>query len=264
MTDETRDIDLEQRIDAYIKGKLTEEQAQQLWVELLKHPEYIDLLQTEVDLARLHEARDVAEPATLHYWKWIAAAAAVVLFTLLATMLLHQNASPAIQQWALGDIDLVENIASSPVTRSGDNSQSVNPLLIAGFKAATSGNTDKAIITYKEMIALNITPTITAKAYFNLGILHYNTGLFEKSVGSFRQVLSIINNKPYLKEQTLWFLSNALIQNRQYEEARDTIQKVYEMDGVYKGQAFELLARLDYQLGAINLETLQQKLQKSE
>ncbi len=32
----SRDLELEQQIDAYIKGKLTEEEAQRLWEELLK------------------------------------------------------------------------------------------------------------------------------------------------------------------------------------------------------------------------------------
>src|SRR5699024_12568354 len=45
-----RDITLEKKIDAYIKGHLNEDEALQLWEELLEHPEYIELLNTELGL----------------------------------------------------------------------------------------------------------------------------------------------------------------------------------------------------------------------
>jgi hypothetical protein len=57
MTEETRNTELEKKIDAYIKGNLSNDEVKSLWVDLLRQPEYISLLKTEIDVTRLHQAR---------------------------------------------------------------------------------------------------------------------------------------------------------------------------------------------------------------
>lgn len=48
MTTLSRDIELEKRIDAYIKGKLNKTQFLHLLQDLASHPIYLELLETEL------------------------------------------------------------------------------------------------------------------------------------------------------------------------------------------------------------------------
>lgn len=52
-----RKLSLVKRIDAYLNGDLDEEESEQLWVELLQHPEYIDYLETEMAVRRIVASR---------------------------------------------------------------------------------------------------------------------------------------------------------------------------------------------------------------
>ncbi|MDX1672716.1 MAG: hypothetical protein R3211_10270, partial [Balneolaceae bacterium] len=54
MTDQNAsDLEIEKLIDAYINGNLSDEEAESLWVQLIKHPEYLDHLETEIALKEM-------------------------------------------------------------------------------------------------------------------------------------------------------------------------------------------------------------------
>src|SRR5699024_3706871 len=86
-----RDITLEKKIDAYIKGHLNEDEALQLWEELLEHPEYIELLNTELGLRsilyqkeeKVPEKEMKSQESLIHSlqnsWEWVGAAAAILI-----------------------------------------------------------------------------------------------------------------------------------------------------------------------------------------
>lgn len=74
MNNDSSNIELQKQIDDYIKGNLSEDEARELWKELLKQPESIDRLQTKIDLTRYHQQADNPKNTFSQYYKWFAAA----------------------------------------------------------------------------------------------------------------------------------------------------------------------------------------------
>ncbi|MDZ7682901.1 MAG: hypothetical protein U5J63_14595 [Fodinibius sp.] len=128
MNNMSRDLELEQKIDAYLKGKLTEEEAQQLWEKLLERPDYIELLETELGvksiLAKKSDSNEQdstsAEERSIIYRlktskRWIAAAAAVAILVV-AINFLQLNTSDTVGDLALKNISVTENLVVCPDT----------------------------------------------------------------------------------------------------------------------------------------------------
>src|SRR5699024_277763 len=151
-----RNITLEKKIDAYIKGRLNEEEAQQLWEELLKHPEYIELLNTELAVRSIHRKNTKAtlkkekesQASFIHSlqnsWKCAGAAAAIVILAFTIN-LLQNSTNPYLQSLAVNNINLSENLISASVLRS-EHRQQIAPedsLLNLGYKAAVDGELSK-------------------------------------------------------------------------------------------------------------------------
>lgn len=52
------DFEIEKLIDSYINGDLSDEEAESLWVELIKHPEYLDHLEMEITLKEVIKRKE--------------------------------------------------------------------------------------------------------------------------------------------------------------------------------------------------------------
>jgi len=50
---ETRIIDMMQRIDSYIRGRLNQQEIDQLWIEFLKEPDWYSKFETDLHLRSL-------------------------------------------------------------------------------------------------------------------------------------------------------------------------------------------------------------------
>lgn len=261
MNNNSRDIDLEQKVDAYVKGRLSEEEAEQLWVELMKHPEYIALLQTEIDLSRTYQ-----QPSgkNSYYWKWIAAAAAVILLVVTINVLSPNKPGP-ISIWTHSNIGIAENMASAEVTRSATTAlDPADSLLNTGFKAALSGRVDEAMNIFQGVVKQYDTTRAASKAHLNLGILQYNAGKYSKCVDSFNNAISTAGDDSLLIERSYWYLSNAFVNTNQLKQARKAVEQAFSMGDIYKKQSFKLLKRLDYELGNIDFDNFEQQMKESE
>lgn len=270
----SRDIDLEKQIDAYLKGKLAEEEVDQLWVELLKNPEYIDLLETEIAVKQILQDRQskkadtpvtpISKNPILDNWKWLAAAASVVILVI-AINLLKVDSEQALNQLALGDINIAENLASPEVLRNqaGDLS-AADSLLNIGFRAAVSGQVSKALELYQKVIENYKDVPAIAQAYLNIGIIKYNTGAYEPAAEAFSNALKEVKEEPLLKEKAYWYLGNSYINLNRLEDAREAIHNTYIVDGIYRKPAFRLLRKLDYKLGNVDFDNFDEQIKEGK
>ena len=271
----SRDIELEQKIDAYIKGKLTEEEAQELWEKLLQRPDYIELLKTELGVKSILEKRSSnknstsAEESSIiysiqHSWKWMAAAAAVALLVV-SINFFQLDTNKSLQGEVPGEFNLAENLSSAEVFRSQKTETlPADSLLNQGFEAALSGNISKAIAAYDKIISKYGDESAATKAYLNKGIIQYNSGGFGESIESFKAVINRDTNREVLEEKAYWYMGNAYINIEQLQKAREAIYKVYSMDGIYRKPSFRLLKKLDYKLGNVDSNNFEEQIKGGE
>lgn len=255
----SRNLKLEKKIDAYVRGKLSEEEARQLWKKLMHRPDYIELLNTELGLKAIldkknsEQTSDSAKENSIIYTlrrsgKWLAAAAVAVLVVSISTF--QTSTHDSLQRLVPKKFNLADNLASAEIMRS--QKTSIHPsdsLLNRGFEAALSGDISRAIAAYNEVIKDYSSEPAATKAYLNKGIIQYNSASFGKSIASFQAVLDNGSQKTIMREKAYWYMGNAYINIEQLEKARKAIHKVYSMEGIYQKPSSRLLRKLDQKLG---------------
>ncbi len=271
----SRDIELERKIDAYVKGNLSEQEARKLWEKLLQRPEYIELLKTELGVKSILEKRSSnnysssTEENSVIYsiqrsWKWMAAAAAVALLVV-SINFFQLDTNTSLQSETPAQFNLAENLSSAEVFRSQKTATlPADSLLNRGFEAALSGEISKAIAAYDEIINKYGDESAATKAYLNKGIIQYNSGGFGESIESFKAVIKKDTKRDVLKEKAYWYMGNAYINIEQLEKAREAIHKVYSMDGIYRKPSFRLLKKLDYKLGNVDYDNFEEQIKEGE
>jgi tetratricopeptide (TPR) repeat protein len=254
MKNNSRDINLEKQLDAYVKGRLTQDEAEKLWVELIKRPDYIDLLDTELHLKTLFEQR-AAEDGTVEEgstafisksWKWLAAAASIAIL-IMSLGWLGGDSGGTVQPLALSSINIVEHLTSPDVVRAEKSVLSqTDSMLNSGFQAAISHQPATAIKIYQQLIASFPENTeAVEQAYFNIGILRYNAGNFTGARNALLSALEMGTGNRVLEEKSLWFLLNAYIQLCDLSQAKQLAERVYKMDGIYREASGRLIQRME-------------------
>lgn len=275
MNNTSRDIELEKKIDAYIKGKLSEEQARELWEKLLQRPDYIELLKTELGIKTILDQRSSGEShasasesgviySMQKSWKWLAAAAAVALLVV-SINFFQLDTNQSLQDAVPQEFDLGNNLSSAEIMRNQKSEiLPADSLLNRGFEEALSGNVSEAIEMYDEIIKKYEDEPAAIKAYLNKGIIQYNSGGFGKSIESFKAVLAKDINRDVIREKAYWYMGNAYVNIEKLEEAREAIHKVYSMDGIYRKPSFRLLRKIDYELGNVDYDNFEEQIKEEE
>jgi tetratricopeptide (TPR) repeat protein len=282
-------IELEKKIDAYLKGQLSEEEVDKLWATLLQYPEYYKHLKTELALKRHFESNETNHDGTPitpitdidtpengtpsststqepgNQWKWTLAAAAVVIIILGLNFLLPDHNQTA-RQMAMANID-IKSMETPDVLRSsgGQPDSQVSSLISMGFNDALSGNEDQAETQFNSALEAMEAPANTmdslslASAHLNLGIIFYNHEQYDKASDSFEAALEYAEPSERIKEKAFWYLANTLLNQEKLEEAREAVHSTYAMNGIYREPSYRLLRKLDYELGYVDYDNYEQQ-----
>lgn len=288
-------IELEKQIDAYLKGKLSEEEVTELWAMLLQHPEYYEHLKTELALKQHFESGSdsdndstpitpISDAPSVNgqspespsvkeegkQWRWTLAAAAVVIIILGMNFLLPDQTQTA-RQMALADID-IKTMETPDILRSGGGQPDshVSSLISMGFDAALTGDNAEAESQFNTALeALGEPGTAMdslslASAHLNLGIIYYNHTQYDKATQSFKSALSFASASDRIKEKAYWYLGNALLNQDELKEAREAVHATYAINGIYRESSYRLLRKLDYELGYVDYDNFEKQTQELE
>lgn len=252
---------IEERIHAYVHGKLTDAEADELWAEIMEDPDLLEVLKTNVLLKKhFSETEEIGEEnqeATItnlqeksdfsRHKGWILALAAMILITI-GLNLLRTDHHPMMVM-ALNDISLLE-IETVPVTRSqAAFLVGADSLLFFAYEAAVRNDEIHAFELYDALFQRYPESLDAARAKLNVGILRYNRREYEEAESYFLSGLDIPHSDVYVLEKTHWYLANTYINLQNYNDARREVLIVYTMNGVFREAAYQLLRKLNIALG---------------
>lgn len=254
---------IKKQIDLYIKGLLSEDEIQALWIEFAKNPELLDELELEVGVKKLLEDEALDSKKTsptktlkLPTWTWHVSAAAVLLLVI-SFQVFQTESKTELEQFVTATIP-VDQFETSDGLRSNERTISIaDSLLNLGFSALVSGNADDAQSLFEEVIENFDEEPYGSKAFTNSGILLYNNGDYEASISAFDSALVRVQQSRMIEEKAYWFKGNALVNIGEFNRARTSILRAYSLDGVFRTDAFLLLQKLNYDLGYIDYEDIE-------
>ncbi len=258
MSDELKDI--YKRIDAYVKGSLTEDEINDLWVEFAKNPALLEHLELEVGVKEVLKSSIKTESArkakiiSLPNWTWHAAAAAVLLLVA-SIQLLKIPSKSNLDQFVVTSINGDQLETADGIRSKQMQISKADSILNLGFNEFVSGSTTRALALFNEVIDDFDYKPYGSKAYLNKGIVFYNESRYDSAIVAFNSALSRVDNSKMIEEKGYWFLGNALVNTGEVEQARDAILQAYALDGVFRKQAFLLLQKLNYDLGYSEAES---------
>lgn len=225
--------ELERQIDLYVNGKLTPEQTDELWAELIQDEYYLDYMKSVANLKGvIDKKRNVSsKPRTLNigsYVKYAAAAAVIIAVGLFGFSNLYTDSLSNIEP--ISEIPL-DNYREADGTLNGNESEKTIREAVA---LANSGEIEKAITLLVKELENAEEPGYKAKVALSLGSIQYNAGAYERSIENFQMAIAQPEIDILVLEEAYWFLGNAYFQTDQITEARTAFEKAYELNGAYR------------------------------
>lgn len=225
--------DLERKIDLYINGKLTKEQTDELWAELIQDEYYLDYAKSVANLkAIIVEERTEQEKAPTHTLRKIAnygvAAAIAMIIGVIGVLNFTSNNSNDTTIDALGWIEY-------DTYRSSNDSPAItdNEAIKQAIRLANDGNTEEAILLLSNELERSTDANEIAELSLTLGSIQYNYGEYYDALESFRMVVNQENVNILILEKGYWYLGNTLLQLDETIEAEIAFQNTLELDGQY-------------------------------
>lgn len=249
---ELKRAEIQKQIDAYVKGTLSEEQIDDLWVEIAKDPALLDELDIEVHVKELIQNRmgQANEPATeKRMLKWALLVSAAAVMAIVAFIQMFRMEAPArLDQLVLQEISPAE-LETPEVVRAEDNSsERIDTQLSMGFKYALSGEVEKAMKQFEAVIREYEAHPKTAISHLNMGIMWYNLEEYDQALLSFNRSLKVLENNIRIEEKAYWYSANAHLKNGELEKARDQASRAYELSGVFLEKAYSMIHWIDQQI----------------
>tara|TARA_R110002124_G_scaffold126919_2_gene286765 strand:- start:62 stop:805 length:744 start_codon:yes stop_codon:yes gene_type:complete len=223
--------DLERQIDLYLNGRLTEEQTDDLWFELIQDGYYLDYMKSVANLKSIIiETRENDKPTVAKqirkYATYVTVATIVIFVGVLGVMNYSSNNVASISPIAEIGLDIVRS-------EVGVSANITNETIKKAIQLAATGNTLEAKKLLSDELENEQDPTLIAEFSITLGSIHYNLGEYDQAVSSFKRVVSQKNISESILEKGYWLLANSYFQLDRLDEAKIAFQNTYDLDRQY-------------------------------
>lgn len=242
------------KITRYIRGKLNRQEADELWEEFLKNPEYYELFETELHLHELGNRQscsrnDISEsvknhPAFFLRKEFLLPVAAFLIFCFGIIAYINSGKSIDAASLAFDHIE-VKEILGAEVQRSENSTEgNLNVDINRGVAAAYQKNYEDAVLIFKNLVEQNIDPPVKSRIFYNLGILNYNQKLFKNASNYFEEVDLIQLESNNLAEKLLWFKAHTYLQIQDPVNSVRSLDSLIQMDGNFSSEAQDLKLKI--------------------
>lgn len=233
--------ELESKIDMYVEGRLSSEEIDELWVELIQDDYYYDYLKTVASLKGLAQSKkgkksNIIELHTIR--RWSVAAAIVLIAGTMALFNILQNGQTAIEPITSIELDYYRSAEGSVSESNTDQ------LVLQAITTANRGEVDQAIALLEEELIKLDDGDRKLELLVTAGSIHYNANQFEAAADKFEQGIEIESNNNSLKERNYWYLGNTYFQMNRIADARRVLEQAYELNGSYSRVAQSYLRAL--------------------
>lgn len=242
MIESNRNKDLEKRIGEYVDGKLSSREVDELWAELINNEYYLDYLKSVASLKKIAEDRHVESERIREDSKkrvWMSAAAAILLMI----------SSVAIFNLSTETSEMIKPISSIELDyyRSADGmatEQLESDVVRRAISTANTGEVTAALNLLSEELTKASTQYDQAELLITSGSILYNAGQFTDSINQFETALELNYDDMMLRERNYWYLGNAYFQMNKLDEAKEALEKAFELNGAYSRVAQSYLRAL--------------------
>lgn len=226
--------ELESQIDLYINGKLSEEQVDELWAELIQDEYYLDYTKSVANLkAVIEKNRKENAKAPIHRLRKVisyGAAAAVALIIGVIGILnytANNGAGNELEALTWMDYGTVRNSeASSEILTD-------NEIIRQAISLTNNGNTEEAISLLTEELTKVTKAVDVAEISLTLGSIQYNYGNYSEALVSFNRVVAQESVDDKILEKAWYYLGNTYIQLDDMSEAKLAFEHTIDYDQQY-------------------------------
>lgn len=234
--------DIEKRIDRYINGRLSPEEIDNLWAELVQDEDHLDYLKSVANLKSVIERRRKNKKRARIRRMWSYAAAAVLVLALGVMLVLNTSVftgPDSVQPVDSIELDYYRSVEGE-AARTGTKT-----VITDAINLANTGNFEQAVSLLEKELEGDITPAWESEVNLTLGSLYYNESQYREAIPHYEVV---IENREELDVLTLekayWYLGNTYFQLEEMEMAKEHIRKAYELNGAYRRVAQSYLKAL--------------------
>ncbi len=244
MIESNFDRDLERKIDLYINGKLSQEEVDELWAELIQDEYYLDYTKSVANLKSVIESeRKSSQTAPTYTLRRVAtygvAAAIAIIIGVMGVLNFNSNSATTNGLEAVNWIEY-------DTYRSSNDSPAItnNEVIKTAIRLANDGNTEEAIELLENEITIETDKEVLAELSLSLGSIQYNYGDYTNALENFERVVSQTDINSLILEKGYWYLANTQIQLDNLGEAEVSLQKTLDIDGQYSRVAERYLNAL--------------------
>lgn len=239
-------IEIDKKIEDYLKGRLSASQIDGLWADILANPEYLGHLKTEAQLkAYFSKKMTEQDPGREDQFRKSIivsiAAVLVVAVGILWTLFQDTGTLPPQPVNAINVFDM-----ETPVVTRSDNETLAESALILldGYDLVLDGDEAEAVFRFRDVIKNYPESESAMFAMLNLGVIAYNNHDYEQAQQMFESATARAGTDDMILQKVLWFLANAALQTGDMEKAADASLKASRLNGYYTAQATELSEHL--------------------
>ena len=225
--------DLENKIDLYVNGKLTADEINDLWVELIQDGYYLDYTKSLANIKAVIQQEKKFKQYPMYQFRKVAyygvAAAIAIIIGVIGVLNFNVNSRETSTFVA---VDWIEY--DTYRSANSDNPDVIdNEIIKAAIKLANDGYVKEAIEMLENELLTEADNATIAELSLSLGSIQYNHGDYTNALKNFERVISIQGIDVQMLEKGFWYLANTQIQLDNFDAAEESLQKTLSMNGQY-------------------------------